>query len=157
MLTLLTNAKRLRAGKLLILLYLLCVFAPSLGSAFFAGARAASCVVEDEHGKSVVHPDEEADHVLAYAHVGGRAHDEFVHIQAVSDDESGFQSATLVEEPDRQKCSPGQCCRMACINALTATVVELTTLPTRASRCEFVIFRRIADRAPAALYRPPNS
>jgi hypothetical protein len=57
LLTRLTKAKRLKAGKLLALLYLLCLLASPLGFAF--SSRAASCLVEDEHGKGIAHVHQE--------------------------------------------------------------------------------------------------
>jgi hypothetical protein len=152
LLTRLTKTKRLKAGKLLALLYVLCVLAPSLGFAFSAGSRAASRLVEDEHRKDVALVHYEADRAVAYVLAGHSAP-----FQEASDDGSGERSANVVDEPDRRKSSHGQCCGMLCVSALTAEVAELTKPPTLTSRCELAIYRQIADNAPAALYRPPNS
>jgi len=150
-------ADRSKAGKLLALLYLLCVLAPSLGFEFSTGSRAASCLVEDEHGKGIAHVHDEVDHAATYVRAGHRAQDHSASFQTASDDGSGERSVNVVDEPERQKSSHGQCCGMLCVNALTVEVAELTKPPTLTSRCELAIFRQIADNAPAALYRPPNS
>lgn len=75
LLTRLTKTKRLKAGKLLALLYVLCVLAPSLGFAFSAGSRAASRLVEDEHRKGIALVHYEVDRAVAYVLAGHRVQD----------------------------------------------------------------------------------
>lgn len=154
MLTRLTKAKRLKAGKLLALLYLLCLLASPLGFAF--SSRAAFCLVEDEHGKGIAHVHEEVDHAVAYVHTSHCVQDHSAPVQEAGDDGTGERSANVVDEPDRRKSSHGQCCGMLCVNALAAEVVELINPPALTSRWEFAAYRRTADNDPAALYRPPN-
>jgi hypothetical protein len=62
-----------------------------------------------------------------------------------------------VDEPHHPKFSPGLCCGMPRVSALTPTVADLTRPPTLTSRCEPATYRLIADCAPTALYRPPNT
>ena len=151
LLTRLIKADRSKVGKLLALLYLLCVLAPSLGFAFSAGAPAASCLVEDGHGDGVAVVDEDA---VAYVRAGHGVQDRSAHFQAAHDKGRGERSENAADH--HKKSSQGQCCGMLCVNALAAEVAELINPPTLTSRWELAAYRRTADNDPAALYRPPN-
>ena len=60
------------AGRLLALAYLFCVLAPAMSFAFADGARAAPCLIENEHGMGIVH---EHGIVAQHVHEDGRTHD----------------------------------------------------------------------------------
>lgn len=161
MLTRVTRATRLRAGKLLALIYMLCVLAPSLAFAFSDGSRAAPCLTEDEHAMGIVHVHDNADRAAAHVHADGRIHDHSATVQNAGDHEGDDRSAKSVGDPatttDHHKSSGGQCCGMVCVSALPATIAELTGPSRLTSRCEPARYPGIANNAPPTLYRPPNT
>ena len=161
MLTRLTRATRLRAGKLLALIYMLCVLAPSLAFAFSDGSHAAPCLTEDEHAMGIVHVHDNADRTAGHVHADGHVHDHSSSAQTMGDHEGQGGPAKSVSDSDtaadHHKTSGGQCCGMVCVSALPATVAELTGPSRLTSRCEPARYPGIADNLPHTLYRPPNS
>ncbi len=56
----LTRAGRLRAGKILASIYMLCVLMPALSLAFADGAIAAPCLTDPDYATGLVHIHETA-------------------------------------------------------------------------------------------------
>lgn len=154
-----TRPMRLIAGKLLSAIYLLCVLAPTLSFAFADGARAAPCLTENEHGMGIVHVHEHPARGVQHVHDDGRAHDRSV-IATGSEHHDG--SASAGSEPassagDHHKAAGGQCCGMACVSALPATITEIVQPAVPPSRCVSKNYLDVADNTPHQLYRPPNT
>jgi hypothetical protein len=156
MLSRLTRSRRTTAGRLLALVYLFCVLGPAMSFAFADGARAAPCLIENEHGMSIVH--EHIGTVAQHVHENGRSHDHSS-LAVASASEVG-QAAAAAADPDalpldHHKSSGGQCCGMACVCALPATVTEFVRPTAPQSICLSTDYRAVADNAPPQHYRPP--
>jgi len=124
MLMRLTRAKRLKAGWLFALVYMLCVLAPGISFAFSDGLRAAACLTDENHGLGVVHELSEAS--AQHAHKGdyvhehstGHAHDSHKDIAYAAD-----EAPAPANGP--HKTSGAQCCGAVCLSALPATIVDI--------------------------------
>jgi hypothetical protein len=147
----------MRAGRLLALVYLLCVMAPSLAFAIADGSLAAPCLVENEHGMGIVHVHHETG--TAHVHADGHSHHhadvgsgsaEHQEIQTAPDDDSA-------PADHRHKSADGSCCGMVCVSALPAAVLDLSKPSASASRCAVEAYRRMADDPLPTPYRPPSS
>ena len=152
----LTRSRRSIAGRLLALVYLFCVLAPAMSFAFADGARAAPCLIEDEHGIGIVHVHEHAaDAASPHLHNDGHSHAHAKSIVASDDDRdaAGFRAASV--PADHHKSSNGQCCGMVCVNALPAKLDELARPVAPRSICLAANYRALADDAPPRHYRPP--
>src|SRR3981081_1391444 len=106
MLVRLSRSKRLRAGWLIALIYLLCVLAPTLSFAW-PGSRAVSpCLTEAAHLSGVVHMHTDAgiEHIRIEGHT--HAHSSG-HSQATSD---GDQLRARFAPEKAPHSSDGQCC-----------------------------------------------
>jgi hypothetical protein len=153
MLRRLTKTRRLMAGRLLALTYLFCVLAPAMSFAFADGARAAPCLTKDEHGGNIVHVH---GGVAKHVHEDGLTHHHSLSAAAPDGEQLAGPAADSDSLPlDHHKSSGGQCCGMACVNALPATVVELVRPIAPRSICHFTEYRAVDDNGPPQLYRPP--
>jgi hypothetical protein len=111
MLTSLTRLKRLRAGWIIALIYLLCVLAPTISFALPGSYAVSPCLTDASHARGMVHVhnDVPAPHV----HKDGHAHD---HTGASSPTNSGKDRSILVAlngklVPQKAPHSSGeQCC-----------------------------------------------
>jgi hypothetical protein len=151
MLTRLTRTGRLTAARLLGLAYLLCVLAPALSFAFAGAARAAPCLTEDEHGRGIVH--EHAAGAAQHVHADGHSHHHSGAAEATGDAAAAAQP--IAPAGDHHKSAGGQCCGMACVSALPATLTDVVRPDTPRSICVSAAYRAIADDAPPRHYRPP--
>lgn len=155
MLSKMTRAGRVRAGRLLALVYMLCVLAPSLAFAVSDGSLVAPCLTENEHGLGIVHVHDES---VAHSHADGHAHH---HAGSASHGKGEhLLAATASDDPgpmDHHHKSGGSCCGLFCITALPAVVVDLSKPSSLASRCATETYRRLADDPLPTPYRPPNS
>jgi hypothetical protein len=156
MLSRLTRTRRTTAGRLLALAYLFCVLAPAMSFAFGDGARATPCLTENEHGMGIVH--EHASAVAQHVHADGRSRDHSS--PAVASAPEDGQAAAAAADPDtllldHHKSCGGQCCGMACVSALPATVTELVRPTVPQSVCLSTDYQAVADNAPPQRYRPP--
>ena len=143
------------AGRLLALAHLFCVLAPTMSFAFADGARAAPCLTKNEHGMGIV-PVHEHGGVAQHVHKDGRTHDH----SSLAVAPEGGQAADAADDSgslplDHHKSSGGQCCGMACVNALPATVTEFVRPLAPRSICLFTDYRAVAGNGPSQLYRPP--
>jgi hypothetical protein len=154
MLVRLSRAKRLRAGRLVALVYLLCVLAPTISFAL-PGSRAVSpCLAGAERVPGVMHVHA-ASHVDADAHM----HD---HAMARSH-ESAPDHAPSVHAPTVPEQTPakgshsfdGKCCGLTCLSALPATLVEVVTPSLPRATTEVDRYREVAESGPSERYRPP--
>lgn len=161
MLLCLTKAKRLKAGWLLAVAYMLCILAPGISFAFSNGGRAAPCLSEEGHVVGIVHVHDVSvgQHIDTDGYTD--AHSAMHGKSAFQGDHDDVQAAADVQKP-----SPGhgehnapnvQCCGMVCLSALPATIVDLVEPSVPASICASENYRSIADNTPPTLYRPPIS
>jgi hypothetical protein len=163
----LTRAGRLRAGRILASIYMLCVLMPALSFAFADGALAAPCLTDPDHAMGIVHVHETAAGTVRHVHNDTRAHDHAQSAKAGHHDDMGMASHPAMASADTQAPSapahdghkaPGaQCCGMVCISALPASVTDFVTPTAPISRCASETYRNLAGKAPPTLYRPPIS
>lgn len=161
MLLCLTKAKRLRAGWLLAIAYMLCVLAPGISFAFSNGTRAAPCLIEEGHVIGIVHVHDV--NVGQHVHTDGYADDHSVMYgkSTLRGDHDDVRAAANVQKPSpangEHKAPNVQCCGMVCLSALPATIVDIVEPSAATSVCASESYRSIADNAPPTLYRPPIS
>jgi hypothetical protein len=170
MLTSLTRLKRLRAGWIVALIYLLCVLAPTLSFAL-SGSRAVSpCLTE----AAIAHTHMETP--IQHVGVGGHMHDHAnVHSHASSGDfdrsmsmainAKSVNAKSVNAEPVNAKSVPekaphssdGQCCGLMCITALPAKLINIGKPSPPVALCEVEGHGKVTDNAPPRHYRPPIS
>lgn len=164
MLRRLSRTRRLKAGWLIALTYLLCVTAPSASFAFakvvphcltIAGLGVSSAQM---HGSMQMHAGAGPEHV----HGDGAMHDHSgMHTLAMSSADSGVTQHAVadasVPSHSSHKSSDAQCCGLMCLTALPATLVDIVTPPTVAVSGAAEVRRDFADNAPVRHYRPPIS
>src|SRR5882762_383589 len=126
MLTSLTRLKRLRAGWIVSLLYLLCMLAPTISFALPGSHAVAPCLTDASHLPGMVHVHTEAS--TQHIHKDGHGHDHSgVHSHVNSDGDQHSMSIALNGELVPAKAphsSDGQCCGLMCITALPATLID---------------------------------
>ena len=155
MLSRLTRTRRTTAGRLLALTYVFGVLASAMSFAFADGARAAPCPTENEHGIGIVHVHEHGA-VAQHVHEDGRSHDHSSLAVASAPDDVAAAAVDPDSLPlDHHKSSGGECCGMACVSALPATMTEVVRPTAPRSICLPTEYRAVADNAPPQLYRPP--
>ena len=155
MLSRLTRTRRTTAGRLLALAYLFSILAPAMSFAFADGARAVPCLTENEHGMRIVHVHEHGA-VAQHVHSDGRSHDQSSSaVATVSEDVAAAAADPDALPLDHHKSSGGQCCGMACVCALPATVTEFVRPTAPRSIGLSADYRAVADNTPPQRYRPP--
>jgi hypothetical protein len=146
MLIQLTRAARFRGASVLALLYLLCVLAPVAAFAFGDGSRAAHCLTDDYHGLRSAHVHDHNGHGNdGHGRDGGTLH---VHEDGTSHEHSKAPGG---------KSTDGQCCGLACLSALPATVSEVEGPALPAMIAVSTHQEDVAGKTPDRLYRPPIS
>jgi hypothetical protein len=156
MLVRLTRAKRLWAVRFAVLVYALCILAPTLSFALPGSQAVSPCLTDASHVPGMVHVHAQAP--AAHLHANGTMHDHAaVHSHAgPSHDTAAIKAAMSPEQsPAKGHTSGTECCGLMCLTALPATLVEIVTpcVPTAAQAIE--IYREVADNGPSLLYRPP--
>ena len=157
MLVRLSRSKRLRAGWLIALMYLLCVLAPTISYALPGAHSIAPCLTDDNHVPGMVHVHNEMP--TKHVHKDGQVQDHAAtHSHASSDGDHHPVSMGMDGKSDPRKAphsSDGQCCGLMCISALPATLVEIEmpSVPTASKEVER--YREVADNGPSSHYRPP--
>ena len=157
MLVWLTGAERLRAGRLVALVYMLCVLAPSLSFALPGSHAVSPCLTDANHVPGMMHVHVEATHI----HADGHMHDHATaHSHASPSDGVTAIKAFVApgQTPSKDShTSDGQCCGLTCLSAIPAALLEMATPsePTASQVAEGC--REVADNAPSRHYRPPLS
>ena len=154
----LTGAGRWKAGWLLAFVYLLCVLAPTISFALPGSHAVSPCLTDASHAPGMVHlhNDVPAPHV----HKDGHTHDHSVASSPTNSGEDRSISVALNGKLVPEKAphsSDGQCCGLAYLTALPATLIEIVKLPAPMIRCEVEGDRKVSDNGPPRLYRPPIS
>ncbi len=154
MLVRLTRTKRMRAGWLIALAYLLCVLAPTISYALPGTHTPARCLTGENHVPGMVHV-----HSEQHVHADGYTHDHAA-AQGLStgDDHSISMTSDTIPVPEKAPhSSDGQCCGLMCVTAIPAAVVDIVKPSAPTAICEAEGYRNGADSAPPRLYRPPIS
>jgi hypothetical protein len=159
MLTGLTRLKRLRAGWIVALIYLLCVLAPTLSFALPGSGAVTPCLTEAAHGPGIVHLHSDAP--IQHARTDGGEHDHAkMHAHAGSSDLGRSMSVAINAKPVPEKAphsSDGQCCGLTCVTAFPAALIDIVKPAAPTALYEVEGHRKVTDNAPAILYRPPIS
>ena len=154
MLVRLTRARRLWAVRFAVLVYALCVLAPTLSFALPGSQAVSPCLTDANHVPGMVHVHAQAP--SAHLHASGTMHDHAaVHSHAAPSHDAAAIKAATEQTPAKGHASAGECCGLMCLTALPATLVEIVTpcVPTSAQAIE--TYREVADNGPSRLYRPP--
>lgn len=161
MLARLTRARRLRAGRSLAILYLLCGLAPGVSLAFAENRGTAHCLTEGDHGFGTVHVQARGHDVMLDVHETGAVHAnsaEQIQLSKLNDDDEGKTIVDASDPTSHSHKAPGpQCCGMLCLSALPAAVLGIVEPSVQTSVCNSESCRNVADNAPPRLYRPPIS
>lgn len=155
MLVRLTRAKRLRAGRFIALIYMLCVLAPTISYALPGAHAPAPCLTDDDHvpGMVHVHSEPQHDHEHGYTH-----HHAAMPANAAGHHGSMYLTADGKSEPGKAAhSSEGQCCGLISVSALPATLIEFATPSAPTALCAIERHRKVSNDAPPTLYRPPIS
>jgi hypothetical protein len=157
----LTRAKRLMAGRVIALVYALCVLAPTLSFALPGSQAVSPCLTDANHVPGMMHFH--ADAPATHLHADGIMHDHGMHVQGnahshtdPSHDIALIKASALPDQtPSKGTHSSGQCCGLMCLAALPAVLVEIVTpaVPTTSQKVDGYI--EVADNGPSRLYRPP--
>ena len=140
MLARLTNSIRIRAGRLLAVVYLSCVLAPA---AALALGNPAPCLQAETETSIMMQADGDS----------GRAH--HMH-EAGSHDHAGMHTDNShVHHHHGGKASPGPCCTMLCLSAVPADWPSIATPSLPVSLLVAASVRPLRGEAPPLLYRPP--
>ena len=148
----LTRAKRLMAGRLVVLVYTLCILAPTLSFALPGSHAISPCLTDAKHVPGMMHLHANAP--AAHVHGNGTKHD---HAVAPSH-ASPSHKALAVREQTPSKgshSSDGQCCGLMCLSAMPATLVEILTPSVQTASQEAVGYLEVASKGPCRHYRPP--
>ena len=153
MLVRLTRTKRLKAGWLIAMAYLLCVLAPTISYALPGVHAPARCLIDQNHVPGMVHV-----HSEQHVHQDGRIHDHAAAQSNSAGDDHSMSVASDAKVPEKAPHSTGgQCCGLMCVTAIPATVGDIVKPSAPTALCEVESYRNFADKAPSRLYRPPIS
>jgi hypothetical protein len=159
MLVRLTRAKRLRAGWIVTLAYLLCVLAPTISYALPGTHAPAPCLTDDDHVPGMVHVHNEMP--TKHVYKNGQVHEHAAaHSHASPDGDHHLVSMAMEGKSDPQKAphsTDGQCCGLMCVTALPATLIDIVTPSAPMAVCEAEGYLKVTDNTPSRLYRPPIS
>jgi hypothetical protein len=155
MLVRLTRARRLWAVRLAVLVYALCILAPTLSFALPGSQAVSPCLTDANHMPGMMHVHAEAP--AAHLHANGTMHDHAAaHSHAGPSHDTAIKAdASPAQSPAKGHASGTDCCGLMCLTALPAALVEIVTpcVPTAAQAIEGYL--AIADNGPSRLYRPP--
>lgn len=141
----LTRSKRVVVGRMIALLYLFCVLAPSVALAVGVGPT-RPCLDEFQTVSVQVH-----DHVT----LGERAHGATSHHHVDSQHHTSGPSEGHAKHDHDGKSALGPCCAILCVSAMLADLPSMTPpIQPRATRVSDVCRTPRAEE-PARLYRPP--
>lgn len=137
--------------------YLFCVLAPTLSVALPGSQAIAYCVTDDDHVPGLAHVHSEG--IAPHVHKDGHVHDHpdaQTHAHAAGDHQAKFVALSEGSGPKKAPhSSNGKCCGLIFLTALPAADVNVAKplLPKAIRVSE--IFRKLTDKAPPRLYRPP--
>lgn len=153
----LTGSNRWRAGRVVALVYMFCVLAPSLSFALPGSHAVSPCLTGANHVPGMIHVHVEAP--ATHLHADGNIHDHATAPSHASPSDSVAAVKASSEQPPSQgsHSSNGQCCGLTCPPAIPAARLEMAT-PSEPTASQVAEGRReVADNAPSRHYRPPIS
>ena len=183
MLTSLTRARRSGAGKLLALIYLLCVLVPSVANAFTGAERAqgrslhANCEAKFaavvNNGQAIYNAGH-SDAGHSDAGPSDASHSDASHLDAVhrpglaapralspsfvvagDQDVAGSIVRQDIMPRDHHQSSKCDCCAAACSSGLPMAMPYFSKPSSMVSRCTTATYRQLASSALSTHYRPP--
>jgi len=139
MLTSLARMKRVRAGWIVALIYLLCVLAPGVALALgnpapWLPTEIRSAAAAEMHHDPVNSSSHEHGDMHGVGHPADAGHAKHTH-----------DGKTL----------PGPCCAMLCLSAIRGDLAAVAKPVQPVSVCVSENFQRLPGKAPPLLYRPP--
>jgi hypothetical protein len=144
----LTRSRRLTAGWIAALVYLLCILAPGAALAF--GHGPAPCFIDEFVPAANIAKSSESA-AMTHRHADGSSHDHGA--------THGHHHADAGDVPPAHHhdgtTSPGPCCAMLCVTALPADLPLIVKPSQPISRCAAEIEWSAPGKAPPLLYRPP--
>lgn len=156
----LTRADRSTARWLLVLVYLVCVLAPSISFASSDRSRAAPYLTDEKHGLGVVPVHEHSKGRVQQAQKDGHTLEHSITHAYFGESDSKDQDSVYVADETpapangRDEASEAQCCGMVSLSALPSTaIIVKPTAPT--SICASENYQSVVDNASPRLYRPP--
>lgn len=159
MLVRLTRTHRVTAGWIVALAYLLCVLAPTMSYALPGEHALAPCLTDESHVPGMVHVHAGAP--ARHTHADGHVHEHSAahsHANSGGDHRSMSMALNSRSLPDKvPRSADGQCCGLMCVTALPASLIDIVTPSVPTAACEAESYRKVTDKAPSRLYRPPIS
>jgi hypothetical protein len=153
----LTRSRRLTAGWIAALVYLLCVLAP--GAALALGRGPAPCFIDEFVPAAVIAKGHDKSNDMAartHVHADGASHD---HGAMHGHHHADAGDAPPVHHHDGKThdgaASPGPCCAMLCVTALPADLPLIVKPSQPTSLCAAETEWSAPGKAPPLLYRPP--
>ncbi len=152
----LTRVMRVKAARILVALYALCLVAPIAGFSFADSALAAHCLDLPQGAMQVQHSHHHGEALANqdHAHHGHGHLDVAMTGDAAMNDHAGMNDHSGSGHSKGKSVVPA-CCGVMCVSALPADLFEL--VPQTVSHASVVAFSDagIAGDAPDRLYRPP--
>ena len=153
----LTRAKRLRAGRIIALVYMLCILAPTLSFALPGSQAVSPCLTDVNHVPGMMHVHAEAP--AAHIHADGQVHDRAM-AHSHTSPADGIAPITALVAPEQSPSkglhpSDWQCCGLMCLSALPSTLVEIVTPSVPTASQEVEGYFEVASNGPFRHYRPP--
>ena len=140
------------AGRLVVLVYMLCILAPTLSFAMPGSHAISPCLTDANHVPGIMHLH--ANGPAAHVHGDGSRHD---HAVAPSHASRSHKALAVPEQTPSKgsHSSDGQCCGLICLSAIPASLVEILTpsVPTASQAVERYL--EVAGNGPSRHYRPP--
>jgi hypothetical protein len=150
----LTRMKRLRVGRLVALVYMLCVLAPTLSFALPGSQAVFPCLTGANHVPGMMHVHAESP--TAYLHAEEPTPDHAIAHSHASDVVVSIKASAPEQTPSKgSHSSDGQCCGLMCLSALPAALVEIVTPSVPTASQEVEGYLEVADNGPSSHYRPP--
>ena len=155
----LTKTNRSKAGRLLVLAYLVCVLVPSISVAFSGRLWASPYLADEMHHLGVVHVHELSKDLTQHARNHGQKHDHSI-AYAISWKTGGNNRVYVSDETpastsELDKATGAQCCGMMCLSALPSSAIDIVKPIAPTSICATEKYPGVVDNAPPRLYRPP--
>jgi hypothetical protein len=153
-----SRTRRLRAGWIVALIYLLCILAPTIFFALPGSQAVAPCLIDASHAPGVVHVHNEVPAQHVHKDIQMRDHSGAYSHANSGDGHSISRALNATSVPEKAPhSSDGQCCGLMCATALPAMLIDIVKPAAPVALCEVESYRMVTDNAPPRLYRPPIS
>jgi hypothetical protein len=153
-----SRSNRYRAGRIIALIYLFCVLAPSFAFAFGNARLSEHCLFDDGLVAGLTYQlDAGSSATSVHSSTHQNAGDHAMHHHHGAMQMADESIPAVPQHSHHHTTMDQQCCGMLCIAAMPVAVIEVAT-PRRPYA--FMLpeaGRHLAGSAPARLYRPPIS